>query len=76
MCAIENFAENLRRACEVNKLTQRKVAKLSGIHHVTVNRILNGTFRNPTMDTCHKLSLAAGLDPDYCFDPKYCYLAG
>lgn len=60
MAASENFAENIRKACVKLGISHRTLAERSGIHYVTVSRILNGHL-DPTISTAEKLAKAAKL---------------
>lgn len=48
------------------KLDQQKLAEASGVHYVTINRILNG-HNEPNFDTCEKLAKAVHIDPPKIF---------
>lgn len=60
-----NFRENLRRACERNKISQRQLSELSGVHWVTVCKMLGGKHPNPSVAICERLARAAGIDPTW-----------
>lgn len=66
MPLIENFVANIRAACEEHDISQAELARRSGVHRVTISRILNGHF-SPTVDLCEKLAVAAGVRADTVF---------
>lgn len=66
MPLLDNFALNLRDAMERNGITGAELARRSGLHFVTVSRVLNGHL-SPTVETCEKLAQAAGMRPDTAF---------
>lgn len=63
---LQNFAENLREAMKQAGLSGREVAKRSGLHYVTISRVLNGRLC-PTLETCEKIADAVGMRPDTAF---------
>lgn len=66
-CLSENFARNLKRACQERGITQRELARLSGVHYVTVSKIFTNRYLNPGLNLCETLAAAAGLDPERAF---------
>lgn len=67
MPLVENFRENLRRACNDHGITQQELSRRSGVHYVSVCRILNGQQSNPGVTICERLAVAAGVRPDTIF---------
>jgi len=67
MCLRDNFVQNIRIACEKKRITQRELSRQSGVHFVTICRILSGDIPTPSVDICEKIAEAAGLNPEYCF---------
>lgn len=63
---INNFVENLQAALEKQELSQAELARRSGVHYVTVNRILKYRL-TPTVDICEKLAIAAKMQPEKIF---------
>lgn len=62
----ENFRANLKAHCKASGVSYVELARRSGIHEVTISRIMNG--RNcPSVDVCEKLARAAGARPDTIF---------
>ena len=61
-----NFRDNLRSAMEEHGIDQQDLAKLSGVHYVTISRILAGK-QDPTLTVCEKLAKAAGIRADLVF---------
>lgn len=66
MPLIDNFATNLRSAMEQANITGMELARRSGLHYVTISRILNGKI-SPSVEACEKLATAAGMRPDTAF---------
>lgn len=66
MALLNNFVENLQAALEKKSISQAELARLSGIHYVTVNRILKYKM-TPTVDVCERLAIAAGILPEKIF---------
>lgn len=63
----EVFNATLKAAMARKKLSQQDLAESSGIHFVTINRILNGAVDNISFDTAEKLLVAAGIQPERIF---------
>jgi transcriptional regulator with XRE-family HTH domain len=63
----KTFRDNLRAAMALRDITQQDLSKLSGIHYVTISRILSGSIE-PTLDTCEKLAKAAKIEPEKIFE--------
>jgi transcriptional regulator with XRE-family HTH domain len=66
MPLMDNFRQNLRRACEERGISQQELAKRSGVHHVSVSRILNGK-QDPSVELCERLAVAAEIRADTVF---------
>lgn len=66
MPLLDNFAVNLRDAMKRNRISGMELARRSGMHFVTISRILHGKL-SPTIDTCEKLAQAADMRPDTAF---------
>lgn len=64
---LENFVDNVRSACDERGLTQRELANRSGVHYVTVSKLLAGKVTNPSLDVCERIAAAAGLNPALAF---------
>lgn len=62
----DNFAENLGTAMTRQKLSQRELARISGVHYVTINRILKREM-DPSLSICEKLAIAVGIAPEKSF---------
>ena len=54
-----DFATNLLSTLNANRMTQRELARRSGISHVHINRLLHG-LSDPTLETVYALACAAG----------------
>ena len=66
MPLIDNFTSNLREAMLHAGLTGLQLAERSGVHFVTISRILNHKL-NPSIEVCEKLAEAAGIRADTIF---------
>lgn len=60
VAALDNFRENLQRRCDAEGISQQELARKSGVHYVTINRILRG-HTVPTLPVAEALAKAAGL---------------
>jgi transcriptional regulator with XRE-family HTH domain len=58
----EHFGENMRRHRVKAGLTQRQVAKRSGLHKAEISRLENG-LRNPRLDTIVRVARGIGVAP-------------
>ena len=68
MALLENFRANLQAAMTESGISGQEVARRSGVHWVTVSRILNGKLA-PSLAICEKLARATGIRPDTAFLP-------
>ncbi len=78
MAYSELFAQRIRELCEARNITINKLATLSGIKQSTIDNIIQGTSKNPTAKTLHRIAntfnmtLSEFLDfpelNDYSFD--------
>lgn len=66
MAWTDNFRDNLRSAMNRKKMSQQDLARKSGVHFVTVSRILNGVMI-PSVELCEKLAGAAGFSSPKVF---------
>lgn len=66
MALKENFLTNLRRAMDRLGFDQQELAEKSGVHYVTISRILNG-HNEPNFETCERLAKAVEIDPPKIF---------
>lgn len=66
MALINNFVGNLQSALEKHGMSQASLARESGVHYVTINRILKYKL-TPTVDVCEKLAIAAKMQPEKIF---------
>jgi hypothetical protein len=57
----DQFTSTLKLAMAKNKLTGQELSRRSGVHWVTISRILNGAVDNTTFDVAEKLLKAAGV---------------
>lgn len=60
VAALDNFRKNLIRRCESEGISQQELARKSGVHYVTINRIFRG-HAVPTIPVAERLAKAAGL---------------
>lgn len=63
---LDNFRANLESQCKELSISQSELSRRSGIHRVTITRILSGSI-DPSVATCEKLAKAAGIRPDTIF---------
>jgi len=66
MPLLNNFRHNLLAACQERGVSQQDLANRSGVHYVSVSRILAGK-QDPSVDICERLAIAAGVRPDTIF---------
>lgn len=58
--ASRTFARNLRIEIESRGISQRELAKLSGVTTTYINRILVSK-QNPTIEICDRIAVSLGL---------------
>ncbi len=63
---IDNFRKNLREAMAERGVNQRELALLSGVHAVTISRILGGVML-PSLAVCESLAKALKMSPEKTF---------
>lgn len=63
-----NFRENLAEAMELHSISNAELSRRSGVHVVTISRILNGHLE-PSVTMCEKLAKAAKIRPEVAFLP-------
>jgi transcriptional regulator with XRE-family HTH domain len=68
----DNLIENIRTALEIFGLSQAEVSRRSGIHKVTINRILKRDFE-PSLDACEKLARGLAVEPPARLLQKNCF---
>jgi transcriptional regulator with XRE-family HTH domain len=56
----DTFAVNLQTVLARKRMSQRELARLSGVHYVTINRILSRDMK-PSLGMCEKLADALEL---------------
>lgn len=66
MPLLDNFRENMRRGMETKAVSQRELSRISGIHWVTISRILSGTVE-PSVTVCETLAKAIDQTPEKIF---------
>ena len=66
MPLLANFRDNLRAAMEDHGWDQQDLARESGVHYVTISRILSGK-QDPTVTMCERLARTVGLRADLVF---------
>lgn len=59
----DEFSATLKAEMAKKGLTGQELARKSGVHWVTISRILNGAVDNTTLDVVEKLLIAVGLSP-------------
>ena len=63
---IDNFVENLSATLEKREMSQAELARQSGVHYVTINKILNFKMV-PTVEMCERLTLALNITAERFF---------
>jgi transcriptional regulator with XRE-family HTH domain len=58
------ISKEIKRLRAKNKLTQEKLAYLSGISHNTIVKIENDAMKNPTVKTLSHITKALGVSVD------------
>lgn len=66
MPLLKNFRTNLAAACNLAEISQRELSRRSGVHYVTICRILSGSL-DPSVAICERLARAAGMRADLAF---------
>lgn len=66
MPLLANFRDNLRAAMQDRGWDQQDLSRESGVHYVTISRILSGR-QDPTVTMCERLARAVGLRADLVF---------
>lgn len=56
----DNFVENLIAHCRRSGLSYAELSRISGVHFVTISRIVTGKS-TPSVCTCEKLARAAKM---------------
>jgi DNA-binding XRE family transcriptional regulator len=56
------FRDNLRARLDLGDLTVTALAKLAGVHRVTIHKILSGEI-DPSLSLADKIAEAAGIFP-------------
>lgn len=59
----DEFCTTLKGAMAEHGLSGQELARKSGVHWVTISRILNGAVDNTTLEVADKLLSAAGARP-------------
>ncbi len=57
----EIYALRIKDLCKQHNITINKLATLSGIRQSTINNIIAGSSKNPTIITLHKIALAFSM---------------
>jgi transcriptional regulator with XRE-family HTH domain len=65
----QSLRENLAATLSRNGLTQAELSRRSGVHEVTISRIIHGHLE-PTVTTAEKLARAAGISAEKLFAEK------
>lgn len=55
------YALRIKDLCKQHNITINKLATLSGIRQSTINNIIAGSSKNPTIITLHKIALAFSM---------------
>ncbi len=62
----DNFRHNLKEMLAKREMSQQELSRKSGIHWVTISRILGGV-NDPSVETAQKLASAAGFSSPKIF---------
>ena len=57
---LKNFRANVLYASEAAGISQRELARRSGVHFVTVNRIVRGV-QDPGVQQCERIAAGLGI---------------
>ena len=57
------IGENIRRIRREKKITQKKLAEMTGLTNVVINYYEHGA-KNPTIETVRKIAEALGVEPE------------
>ena len=63
---IDNFVANLETAIGKLGISQSELARRSGVHYVTVHKVLRRKME-PTVELCERLAEAAQMQPEKSF---------
>lgn len=66
MALTDNFRSNVREEMKRQRVGQQELARRTGLHYVTISRILTGTIE-PKVETCEQIATALGVRPDTIF---------
>lgn len=74
------LAIRIRELCSLRGITINRLATLSGLKQSSVDNILHGASKNPTMKTLHKIAITFNMTLseflDYpelnCYSPEDC----
>lgn len=66
----DQFCDTLRSAMEHNRMTGQDLARKSGVHWVTISRILNRAVDNTSFEVAEKLLSAAGATARITLEKK------
>ena len=55
------YAERIRSLCYERRLTINKLAMFSGLKQSTINNIISGVSKNPTVKTLHMIAIAFNM---------------
>lgn len=66
MAVLENVRTNLRREMQRQGLSQQDLSERTGLHYVTISRILTGKIE-PSIESCELLARAVGMPPEMIF---------
>lgn len=67
MAILDNFRQNLRSTMERKGVNHRELHRLSGVHWVTISRILSGNLE-PSVTVCEQLATALKMTPEKIFE--------
>ena len=57
----ELYVERIRKLCKDRKIAINKLATMSDVKQSTLDNIVRGLTKNPSVKTLHKIALAFGM---------------
>lgn len=57
----EAIAKRISQICKDNKITINKLATLSGLRQSTLENIVKGNTKNPTLRTLHRIAVGLNM---------------
>ena len=64
------IANRIKQLCEMKGITLNKLATLSGIRQSTIENIVKGNTKSPTLKTLHRISIGLNMTISELLDFK------